>query len=68
VAKKLIRRDRSAVDRRMIECLITAKGLEVLARLDQAVTQADEAAVNMLTARELDTLADVLERIRQPPG
>jgi DNA-binding MarR family transcriptional regulator len=68
VAKKLIRRDRSAVDRRMIECSITAKGLEVLARLDQAVTRADEAAVNMLTARELDMLADVLERIRQPPG
>jgi DNA-binding MarR family transcriptional regulator len=68
VTKKLIRRDRAAADRRMIECFVTAKGLEVLARLDQAVTRADETAVNMLTARELDTLADLLERIREGPA
>ena len=66
VAKRLIRRDRATADRRMIECFVTPKGLEVLERLDQAVTRADESAVNMLTARELNTLADLLERIRQP--
>ena len=65
VAKKLIRRERAATDRRMIECFVTPKGLQVLERLDDAVTQADEAAVSMLSGRELDTLADLLERIRQ---
>ena len=44
VAKKLIRRDRAAADRRMIECFVTPKGLELLARLDPTVTRADEAA------------------------
>src|SRR5512146_3559109 len=63
VAKRLIRRDRAAADRRMIECFVTPKGLELLARLDATVTRADEAAVKMLTARELDTLADLLGRI-----
>ena len=67
VAKKLIRRDRAAADRRMIECVITAKGLALLARLDEAVTRADERAVTMLTAAELDTLSDFLERIRRGP-
>jgi len=68
VAKKLVRRDRAARDRRMIECFITAKGLELLARLDEAVTRADEEAVAMLGAAELDTLADFLERIRRGPA
>lgn len=64
VAKKLIRRDRAVADRRMIECVITAKGLALLARLDEVVTRADERAVIMLTAAELDTLDHFLERIR----
>ena len=68
VVKKLVRRDRAGTDRRMIECFVTAKGLELLERLDEPVTRADEAAVNMLTAAELDTLADFLERIRRTSG
>ena len=66
VARKLIRRDRATADRRMIECVLTPKGLEVLSRLDDAVTRADEAAMKMLSARELDTLDALLERIRRP--
>ena len=68
VAKKLVRRDRAGADRRMIECFITAKGLELLERLDDVVTRADEAAVTMLTPAELDVLDDLLERIRRGPG
>jgi DNA-binding MarR family transcriptional regulator len=68
VAKKVIRRDRATADRRMIECFITPKGLELLERLDEAVTRADEAAMQALTPRELNTLADLLQRIRAEPG
>ena len=68
VIKKLVRRDRAGTDRRMIECFVTAKGLELLERLEGPVTRADEAAVNMLTAAELDTLADLLARIRGTAG
>ena len=64
VAKKLVRRDRAATDRRMIECVVAPKGLELLDRLDDAVTRADESAVNMLTPAELDTLGRLLDRIR----
>ena len=65
VAKGLIQRDRSSRDRRRLECSITRKGLEVLARLDDPVTRADSDALHGLTAREIATLSDLLARIRQ---
>ena len=65
VARKLVRRDRATDDRRMIECVLTAKGLELLASLDDAMTRADEVAMKMLSARELDTLDGLLGRIRR---
>ena len=64
VAKKLVRRDRAASDRRMLECFITSKGLDLLARLDQAVTRADEAAVKVLSSTDAETLSDLLTRVR----
>jgi MarR family transcriptional regulator, organic hydroperoxide resistance regulator len=65
VAKKLIQRERCSEDRRRLECSITAKGLELLARLDEPVLAADSAAMDGLTAREVATLSDILTRIRQ---
>jgi DNA-binding MarR family transcriptional regulator len=64
VAKKLVRRDRGSNDRRMIECFITQKGLDLLARLDHHVNAADEAVVSALSARELAALDELLARIR----
>jgi DNA-binding MarR family transcriptional regulator len=65
VAKGLIERERSAEDRRRLECSITRKGLELLARLDQPIVHADSAAMKGLSAREIATLDDLLARIRQ---
>ena len=65
VAKGLIRRDRSSEDRRMLECFITPRGLQLLARLDDPVNRADEAALNALTAKEVSLLNELLARIRQ---
>lgn len=68
VAKKLIQRERCSEDRRRLECSITAKGLELLARLDEPVLAADTGAMDGLTARELATLNDLLTRVRQRNG
>jgi DNA-binding MarR family transcriptional regulator len=64
VAKGLIRRDRCDMDRRRLECSISPRGLDLLARLDDPVTQADADALRALTAREIQTLNDLLGRIR----
>jgi DNA-binding MarR family transcriptional regulator len=64
VAKKLVRRDRGSTDRRMIECFITQSGLDLLSRLDTAVTRADEDVMSALSARDLKALDALLSRIR----
>ena len=64
VAKKLVRRTRSAQDRRMLECSITPVGLELLKRLDADVNRADAAAMDVLSADELVRLTGLLDRIR----
>jgi DNA-binding MarR family transcriptional regulator len=65
VAKGLIQRERSAEDRRRLECSITRKGLELLARLDEPIVRADSDAMSGLSAREIATLDDLLARIRR---
>ena len=64
VAKKLVRRTRSAEDRRMLECSVTPLGLELLKRLDDDVNRADAAAMDVLSTDELIGLTGVLDRIR----
>lgn len=64
VAKGLVQRNRSSADRRMLECFITRRGLELLARLDAPVDQADAAVLKALSPKELATLGDLLARIR----
>jgi DNA-binding MarR family transcriptional regulator len=67
VAKRLVRRERSAQDRRMLECFITDRGLEVLARLDTPVNQADADALKGLSQKDITALSDLLSRIRHAP-
>jgi DNA-binding MarR family transcriptional regulator len=69
VGKRLVRRERSAQDRRMLECFITERGLEVLARLDHPVNQADADVLKGLSPKDITVLNDLLSRIRHaPPG
>jgi DNA-binding MarR family transcriptional regulator len=65
VTRGLIQRDRCSRDRRRLECTITRKGLELLARLDEPILRADSDAVGGLTAREIATFNDLLTRVRQ---
>jgi DNA-binding MarR family transcriptional regulator len=65
LAKGLIRRDRSSTDRRLIECFISGKGLELLARLDERVNRADAQVLQALTNAETKTLNSLLSKIRR---
>lgn len=64
VAKGLVRRERSAQDRRMLECFVTDRGLQLLARLDDPVNRADADVLRGLNRKQLTILNDLLARIR----
>lgn len=64
VAKGLVRRDRGTTDRRLLECWITGKGLEVLARLDADVNRLDAEVLEALTPAEIRRLTELLAKIR----
>jgi len=63
-AKGLVARERCGVDRRCVYCRITAKGLDLLARLDQPVDEGDLAAFAALNQEELEQLIKLLEQVR----
>jgi DNA-binding MarR family transcriptional regulator len=65
VSKALVRRDRSSDDRRMLECFITGKGLDLLARLDARVDQADADVLRGLSSEQLEILTELLAEIRE---
>jgi MarR family transcriptional regulator, organic hydroperoxide resistance regulator len=64
IAKKLVRRNRTKEDRRVVIVCITPQGLELLAHLDGVV---DNMFNNFpsVTNAEKETLVDVLDRIRE---
>lgn len=64
IAKKLARRTRPKQDRRVVIVSVTAQGLELLAHLDEVV---DEVFENFppTTNAEIETLVEVLDRIRE---
>jgi DNA-binding MarR family transcriptional regulator len=64
VAKKLVRRTRSAHDRRMLECSVTPLGLRLLDRLEEDVNREDAAPMSVLNAKDIGMLSEFLDRIR----
>ena len=63
-AKELVRRERCPTDRRQVLCWITPAGLDTLARLDAPMAAVEKSAVGRLTKKELETLIQLLERVR----
>jgi DNA-binding MarR family transcriptional regulator len=63
-AKQRVRRERSLQDRRQVLCWITPAGLELLARLDQPLKDADSAALGGLTGAEQKELIRLLDKVR----
>lgn len=61
----LVRRERTATDRRRVLCHITARGLELLDRLDLLMPDASEVLMAPLTAAEIDTLIHSLAQLRK---
>jgi DNA-binding MarR family transcriptional regulator len=63
-AKKLVVRERCATDRRQVFCRITGAGLDVLARLDRPIHDAEKDALRDLSDPQLARLMALLERAR----
>lgn len=63
-AKRLVRRERPAGDRRCVICRISEAGLKLLARLDQPVKSHDAHATACLTEAQLGQLIGALARVR----
>src|SRR5215213_4811879 len=61
---ELIRRERSAPDRRQVMCYVTTAGRRLLDRLDPLVDVSDAEAVDALGDQELEQLIAMLDRIR----
>jgi DNA-binding MarR family transcriptional regulator len=62
--KGLVTRVRDADDRRCSRCSITQKGLDLLAEMDAPVTKAEEEALSVLDAADVNRLIDILEAVR----
>ncbi|HCU11694.1 MAG TPA: MarR family transcriptional regulator [Gemmatimonadetes bacterium] len=62
--KGLVARTPCPKDRRRVFCRITAKGLDLLKELDDPVNRWDSQAVSVLPPSEIDTLVDLLDRVR----
>lgn len=64
VTKSLVRRERSAEDRRQVYCWITPKGSALLERLDPEVDQADVNALGDISRAAARSLTEILGNIR----
>jgi DNA-binding MarR family transcriptional regulator len=62
----LVRRERSASDRRVIYVAITTQGLQILKDLDQPVLALHKELMGHLTRAELKTLNRLLVKARSP--
>jgi MarR family transcriptional regulator, organic hydroperoxide resistance regulator len=63
-AKGLVRRERCPEDRRQVLCYSTPAGLDLLARIDGLMDEADEAALGALTPEEIAQLLRLLDAVR----
>lgn len=62
----LVERKRCEDDRRVIYVAIAPLALELLAQIDQPLTELHKAVLGHMTPDELTTLSRLLERARQP--
>lgn len=64
VTKSLVRRERSAEDRRQVYCWITAEGSALLGRLQPEVDRADTDALGAISRSTARSLTEILGAIR----
>ena len=64
VAKGLVTRERGTLDLRRVICRITPAGMDLLARTDTPIDEADDFMLAGLDHRELGTLIELLDRVR----
>jgi DNA-binding MarR family transcriptional regulator len=63
-AKALVRRQRSAADRRQIRCWITPPGLDLLDRLEDAMRAGARRFMAPLAASELAAFVGLMDMLR----
>ncbi len=63
--KEMVRRERSAQDRRQVFCWITPSGLNLLASIDEPIDRAGSEAFAEFSEAEVRDLILQLERLRQ---
>jgi MarR family transcriptional regulator, organic hydroperoxide resistance regulator len=63
-----VARERSSADRRVVTSRITPSGLELLARLDEPLTQAHERLLGHMSREQLVSLVDLLQLARDHTG
>lgn len=64
-ARKLIERERSREDRRVVVSRITADGLELLKTIDKPLAEFNKRHLGCIGARKLEQLIEILESIRE---
>jgi DNA-binding MarR family transcriptional regulator len=62
--KGLIRRERAAGDRRVVHCVITALGLEVVSTLEPMADAASAQVFEDFDADDVETLLELLESVQ----
>jgi DNA-binding MarR family transcriptional regulator len=62
--KGTVRRERSTDDRRIVQCWITRKGLDLLSELDAPIIQMDVELTADLSDEQKDTLIELLALMR----
>lgn len=67
-SKSLVTRVPCDQDRRRVFCRITPDGLALLAELDEPINRADAQAVAVLESADLDSLIEMLDRVRAAHG
>src|SRR5439155_4499445 len=67
-ARKLVERERSRQDRRVVITRITKKGLELVNSLDEPMKTMLKKQFGHIEKRKLEQLIDILESLRGAPG
>ena len=67
-AKGMVRRQRCPEDRRQVLCFAEPSGLELLGRIDDAMNEADAAALGQLSDEDKAQLIRLLDAVRASHG